>query len=412
MTPVMSSWIKKIGFDEGSVYMQLHEKTKKGIDTYEYNPSDPDSIYGDWIDSGSKGGYWWDSIRDKLSPAFKHGKPPSYLETGYGEEETYTQSEETKEFKMKGEVASGTIGVGTSREGFPLPSTTQKPSVQMPSYVPFSGSTGEAPMSTAPGESQYTSGRVFAPETVTGHKKVGPGAKRKRGKSSIRPSIVPYNPSTISLKNSVPKLNSQAYIKRMAKHIGWDGMSNTTAQKIMALVTINEEYNKSRYNSVVVGNVMDFDILLRYPDAPLGEKACEKAWKKINAHEGDLYIYEDLGHGGKRINVGKYKYWWDDKESKNVITYNKEEVFDAIERVLDYLGITDSAIQLKINEGFAPDLSTEYYCGTEQRGGITYQVNFHNRHGEPIFEGIAVVAKGNCSIPACDYEIIDEEVKT
>ena len=36
MTPVMSSWIKKIGYDEGSLYMQVHEPTKQGIDTYEY----------------------------------------------------------------------------------------------------------------------------------------------------------------------------------------------------------------------------------------------------------------------------------------------------------------------------------------------------------------------------------------
>lgn len=419
-TPVSSTWISHVAVRGKDLFVKIPGWDKGPWAGFRFGDEDIAGMKGrEMMESGSRGGWVWDNIwagggkgPRPLKPGINEGiSGIRYSKDPFGGEAEVTgfgTFESRKEELLH--PSTGHIGTEKTRRPLGTPaSTTQKPSVQFPSYVPFEESKDPG-FQTSTTPSVMTPGRIASSSSITGSIKAGPGRKRARGKSSSRPAVVPYNP-TISLKNSAPKLNSQAYIKKMGKEMGWGGMSNSTAQKIMALVKIHELNNLPRYNSIVIGNVMDFDVLLRYPDAPNGEKACRKEWIKINAHEGDLYLYEDLGHGGKRHNVGKYKYWWDDKENKNVVKYNKEEVFEAIEKLLNSWGVTNSEIQVKIKNGLAPDLSTEYYAGSMEVDGVVYQTNFHNRKGEPVFEGIAIVERGNCSAPACEYEII-EEVKT
>lgn len=416
-TPVSSTWISHVAVQGKKLFMKIPGWKKGPWAGFQFSDEDTAGMKGrEMMESASRGGWVWDNIwagggkgPRPLKPGINEGiSGIIYSKDPFGGEAEVTgfgTFESRKEELLH--PSTGHIGTEKTRRPLGTPaSTTQKPSVQFPSYVPFEESKDPG-FQTSTTPSVMTPGRIASSSSITGSIKAGPGRKRARGKSSSRPAVIPYNP-TISLKNSAPKLNSQAYIKKMGKEMGWGGMSNSTAQKIMALVKIHELNNLPRYNSIVIGNVMDFDVLLRYPDAPNGEKACRKEWIKINAHEGDLYLYEDLGHGGKRHNVGKYKYWWDDKENKNVVKYNKEEVFEAIEKLLTSWGVTNSEIQVKIKNGLAPDLSTEYYAGTMEVDGVVYQTNFHNRKGEPVFEGIAIVERGNCSAPACEYEIIEE----
>ena len=69
---------------------------------------------------------------------------------------------------------------------------------------------------------------------------------------------------------------------------------------------------------------------------------------------------------------------------------------------------TNSRVWNLINKGIPPALSTEYYCRTTKREGTTFQTNFHNGKGEPIFRGIAIVDIGNCDEPFCSYEVKED----
>ncbi|MHA2086323.1 MAG: hypothetical protein ACXABD_21470, partial [Candidatus Thorarchaeota archaeon] len=289
MTPVKSSWIKDIGYDEGSVYMELHKPTSKGITTYEYNPEDTEGVGDAWLESDSKGGFYWDFVRDQYGPAFKHGKPPAYLETGYGEDLGFTQSEETRAFKMKGDVASGTVGVGTTRNPYPAPQGDED-------IVPINIS--ETPsMSTMEGTSIYTPGRVVDPSSITGHKKVGPGAKRKRGRKKEGDlSIIPYNPSIYNEKfKSV--LNSQKALSRFAKTIstdhnpqGWS-MRPETTYKIKELI-VELAKSSSRVNRVSFGNSIKAGHKYNYGGED--EEICPRDYKKNIGKIVPLGIYHNL----------------------------------------------------------------------------------------------------------------------
>lgn len=416
-TPVSSTWIETVSVKDKRLWVKIPGWDKGPYAGYEFSDNETAFEAGiEMLSSGSKGGYMWDNIwagggkgpRPTQPGINEHIKGIHYAQSPFGAEEQvsgFGTFEQRKEGLLN--PPEGFIGTEKTRRPLGMKETATASPSAIPSYVPFSETTYDQPIATVGGETVYTGGYEYNPQSITSSTKTGVGAKRTPGRSTTRPSVVPYNP-TLRL-HSAPKLNSQAYIMRLAEKLNWN-MSKSTAQKIKELFNYNESNNIPRYNSFVVGNVMDFDIILRYPDNPNGEKACPKAWKKINAHEGDLYLYEDLGHGGMRYNVGKYKYWWDDKENKNMIVYNKEEVFEELHKLLNQWGVRNSRILSKISKGEAPDLSTEYYCSYEEREGIQYQVNFHNSYGDPIFEGIAIVERGNCSAPACNYDIIEEVI--
>ena len=408
MTPVKSSWIKKIGFDEGSVYMQVHDKTSKGIDTYEYNPSDTSQVYEDWIDSGSKGEYWWDSVRDVLSPAFKHGQPPSYLETGYGEDLAETQSEETRQYKMEGEPEKGLLGAGTTSAPYQLVGgpTEEGDSIYQ---APQNLTTTEAPTQTTSYKSVFTPGYVRSPTSITGTKKVGPGRKRSPGKSKSRPSIVPYNATlynsaliTNTFEEEIPKM------LRLGKQIDW-GMSKSTAYNFLNLVK-HLNSNIWRCNSIAIGNEMAFIMPLYYQNASGGidvEYACPEAFKKVKNHVGKLYLYPNLGHEGSKIDVGTYeRMGWNDEDNKPILKLNYDD--DKIIELLTRWNKLDSNIMNRLQQKLVPEMSTEYFCLPQEMDGKIMQTNIHNSKGEPVYEGIAIVDYGNCSSEHCEFQLVEE----
>jgi hypothetical protein len=403
MIPVSSTWISHVGVQGKRLWVKIPNWTGKGKGPYagyEFESNEEAFQAGkEMQESGSRGAYMWDNIWAG------GGKGPRPTQAGINENITGIHYSNNPfgadiEHPFAGEGRSeeqiGLLQEGTFQE-------RQKGLLQPPQGFLGTESTRRPLIQTS-----------FQQETKQKQKKpiISNPSSVKAPAATIQDYPVYTAPKqdwySYSLKNSAPKLNSQAYIKQMADKIGWN-MSNSTAQKIMQLVDLNQYFNTPRFNSIVVGNPMDFDTVLRYPDNPQGERACKEAWKRINAHEGDLYLYEDLAHGGKRYNVGTYKYWWDDTEERPIVQYNKEQVYEKIEKLLNSWGVNNSNIQMKINSNMAPDLSTEYYCIVEERDGEKYQTNFHNRHGEPVFEGIAIVNRGNCAAPACKYEIIDDD---
>jgi hypothetical protein len=382
--------------------MEVHDETSRGITTYEYNPEDTEEVGDAWIESDSKGAYWWDQIRDIFSPAFKHGKPPAYLETGYGEDLGFTQSEETRAFKMKGDVASGTVGVGTTRNPYPAPQGDED-------IVPINIS--ETPsMSTMEGTSIYTPGRVVDPSSITGHKKVGPGAKRKRGRKKEGDlSIIPYNPSIYNEKfKSV--LNSQKALSRFAKTIstdhnpqGWS-MRPETTYKIKELI-VELAKSSSRVNRVSFGNSIKAGHKYNYGGED--EEICPRDYKKNIGKIVPLGIYHNLE---ERANI-ELPEWqvigthevlgWDDELgqelAKNDYDVDKIDTFFRTRNERNWIW------EDYLSKGIEPPISGAYTCNVKKYNNINYQVNID-------LKSMSFVPDGNCPWDVCNFKVHEEVI--
>ena len=49
-------------------------------------------------------------------------------------------------------------------------------------------------------------------------------------------------------------------------------------------------------------------------------------------------------------------------------------------------------------------MSTEYYAATKEIDGKLMQYNYRDLEGDNVFSGIAIVNKGNCGPPFCEFE--------
>lgn len=357
MTPVMSSWIKGIGYRDGTLFFETHDQTadagKYGY--YDVGELEAERLAMEWFESGSKGEFWHEAIKGVLSPARKMGRIP--LPKMLGSKEYEKQAKQMREEKMEPSTYTSATKPGTTAAPFTTPrSTPSKSTAQW---------TG-----TSPSDTMYR-----------------------------KPEYQLYNSDA-----SVPTL------LKIGKEMGWN-MSKNTAYNIIDLLRYNKQKHRPRYNSWIAGNPMDFDVILRYPDNPNGEKACKKEWKKINAHSGDLVIYDDLGHGGRAHKIGTYEYFWSEEQDRPVMIYEKESVYERLNAILEEMGQQDSMLYLKIQNNEPPSISTEYYAGSKIHEGVEYQVNFHDSNFEPRFERIAFVNAGNCDAPHCTFKEVEEARK-
>ena len=406
MTPVKSSWIKKIGYDEGSVYMQTHDRTKKGIDTYEYNPQDTQSLYTDWIDSGSKGGFWWDWVEGVYSPAFKHGKPPAYLETGFGEDLPFTQSEQTKEFKIEGSEELGIIGAGTTRAPFGIKDSPSVP-YQAPDAMYTTTTTGPIDVTTTE-PSIATSGYITDPG-ITGSKKVGPGPKRKRGKSTTRDPIIPYNP-TIYNEKFRAILNSQSALLRFAKGIstdhnptGWS-MQRDTTYKIKELFGALHKHS-TRVNRVSYGNSIKAGHPYNYGGAD--EFVCVPSYKQNIGKTVPLGIYHNLDNKGD-INlpdwqvIGTHEVLGWDEELGGEIAKNNYDI-DKIDLFFNTRNERNWIWEDYLSKNVEPPISGAYTCNVKTINDKNWQVNIK-------LKSMSFVPDGNCPWDICNFKV--EEVNS
>jgi len=390
MTPVASKWIKAVGFDEGSLYMQVHDRTKQGIDTYEYNPSDPEALYEDWVDSGSKGVFWWEYIRDIYSPAFKHGKPPAYLETGYGEDQFGTP-EETRAYKAEG---GGVIeGAGDTGEPYTLKTPYEWEHVGDVNYTGFPTITGKAKTSTNP-------------------KGAGRKSKPGRKKTTTTPSSpypIAYNPTYNEKFREV--LNSASALRRFAKGIstdhlptGWS-MKQDTPYKISELV--NEIAKKAfRYNRVSFGNSVKAGHPYNYGGED--EFICPRDYKKNVGKKVPLGIYHNREKPGSvelpdwQI-IGTHEVLgWDDTLGQEIAKneYDEKKINEFFEKLGE-----ENWIQAYFDAGEEPPISGAYSCNVVKYNDKNYQVNIE-------LKSMSFVPDANCPWDICNFKYTPQEEVT
>jgi len=259
--------------------------------------------------------------------------------------------------------------------------------------------TTEAPSFAPSAESVATPGRVASKTSITGSVKTGPGRKRKPGRKgpSAPPRIVPFNLTNSAI--DVSKLSYKRY-NTLALEVFGEGIGNKTWQKQRKIQNHLNMYYKPRFNSISIGNVMNFDIPLRYivEGKEIHEFACKKEFKKIRRHNGSLFLYSDMGHGGTRTVVGDYEYWWDEEKDMPMgrLNYDTEKILKLVPE--------NSIIAQRINAGLTPEMSTEYYAANREVDGKSFQIKFRDLDGDNVFSGIAIVNKGNCGPPFCEFE--------
>ena len=190
----------------------------------------------------------------------------------------------------------------------------------------------------------------------------------------------------------------------LALEVFGEGIGNKTWQKQRKIQDHLKLHYKLRFNSISLGNVMNFDIPLLYifNGKKVHEFACKEEFKKIRKHNGSLFLYSDMAHGGRRTIVGEYEYFWDKEKDMPMgrLNYDKEKILALVPE--------DSQIAQRLNAGLTPEISTEYYADNKMIEGKNMQFRFRNIDGDNVFRGIAIVNKGNCGPPFCNFE---EEVE-
>jgi hypothetical protein len=389
LTPVMSAWIEKVGTYKG--HLAVKYKFADDIAFYPYKPPGEgrgeeiaEEKYKEMMAAGSKGGWIWDNILMPPSKygmesgrlfergsRIKHRTPPGRPAIYRGELPEFGEQagtiEEMREYKIKGEPSMGIIGAGTTREPF---------KAIIPKTQPHFVTVGPAMTSIA-----Y------------------PLKKKARVSSALDPS----------------KLSFKKYNEALKK-TGQPTIGQKTYQKLRKATDYYNQY-RLKYNafsltenSLFLGNPMNFDIPLYYPDKDskkgyIKEFACKRDWRKIENHTGNMYLYDDLEHSGNKYIVGTYKHWWDEKTDMPVIKYNIDE--ETIRELHQKLGYETSPILERIDNGLPPEMSTEYYSRIEKINGKKFQRDFMNSEGQPRLEGIAIVKAGNCDKDHCKFVKVD-----
>ena len=416
MTPVMSAWAESVGAYKGQLLVKYHDEVD--IFGYPYGGISPDvgytsaagtrpedmgeQKYLEITDAGSKGGWIWDNILMRPSQygmeqgrlfekgsKIKHRKPPGRpMRFKYQPVPSFGVGPETpaemREKKMKGYAEFP--GLGVSREPWRMGGLKLAPGEGLPERM------RERP----PGEERL-------------RKELPPEAPAER---MVIPEALPsYRPIQIRRSALPPlfKLSRKKFNQAVSK-LGIDTFGTRSIDKVKELVKRAEEYRKNnqiRYNSISMGNPMAFGIPLFYDiNGKISEEyPCKKEWQKIENHQGNIWLYDDLGHGGERITVGTYDYLgWDDELDLPMVKFDYDEKLIRLK-----INNTDSEIIKRFDEGLEPDMSTEYYCKTIEHEGKTWQMDFRNARGEARFDGIALVEFGNCPSGHCNFERVNSK---
>ena len=425
ITPVSSTWISHIAVEDNTLYAKIPGWDKGPWMPFRFGSSDIAGMKGrEMRAADSKGAWVWDNIWAEHVKPFSKGERDLRPGVMGGDSAEFPfmfddvaeiQHGGTFEQRREGLLQPGPGLVGTEGTRRPLlfkptapaiapavPGIMEGPGVVrgFSEFTPFSSTAPTAPSATTT-TAVATPGRVADPASITGSKKTGPGRKRKRGVKpsgpAIPPAIVPFN-----ITNSAPDISELSFKRYNALSIEvfGEGIGNKTWAKQRKIQNYLNNTYQLRFNAISVGNVMNFDIPLVYivNGKEVHEFACKEEFKKIRKHNGSLFLYSDMRHGGNKVVVGDYEYWWDKEKDMPMAKFNYDH-----EKILTLVP-EDSAIAQRINAGLTPEMSTEYYAPTKVINGKTMQYKFFNIDGENIFKGIAIVNKGNCGPPFCKFE--------
>lgn len=435
MVPVQSSWLESMGVKDQFLWFKpknwpyfagyqfdTHEIARqKYLDASEGSTTK-------WGESGSTGAWIWENIWAEGVKPFSKGPRPTRAGIIGGARYSRNPFEDRDFGGFGGRVTQGPQELERQRlieggPGYIGTGATGAPLRQTPTFQYLGGrevKTGiEGPVKTP--EVKY----VKDPKDIRGYRQVGKGRPRRKGRRKPTDPTPPIRvfpdfqkaidaaAAQSRTRNAVYDVDRLSYkrVNAIMQDLTGEGMSPNTWTKFKKFIESYKEQGNFRFNSIVVGNPMSFDVTLRYNNPnggrPLEEKVCPKEWKKISAHSGNLFLYENLGHGGKKKIVGNYDYWWDEKEDKSVVKMNYDD-----EKIINYLikwGKEDSFMMDRLRKNQPLSMSTEYYCSVVKHDGTKYQMNFHDNDGNPKFNGIALVERGNCDDPFCTFEPIKEE---
>jgi hypothetical protein len=414
-TPVSSTWISHVAVRGRDLFMKIPGWKAGPWAGYRFSDSDIAGVKGrQMLSSDSRGGWVWDNIWAPGVKPFSKGpratrpginddilgiryiNDPHGGEASIGETETF---EERKEGLLR--PGPGLIGTDYTRRGLTL---TQTPT-QSTHYAPIQTTTGQTPGQGI----NYTSMQTPSKKAKTTQNPKGAGRKKKPGRKKgsatgttdvVGTQSVSYVPP--QYYNSATQLTFSRANAIMEEARG-KGFSKTTWQELKRFIELAEKSMLFRTNSIDIGNPMSFDVKLRYlQNGTVSEEyACKREWRKVKNHKGNLYLYEDLEHGGNKHIVGNYKYYWDKDKDMPMIKRDIDE--QKIQDLHREWGISESPILDKLKLNIPVSMSTEYFCGTMVHKGKKYQVNINNGKGEPILKGIAIVKQGNCDSPFCTF---------
>lgn len=426
VTPVSSSWISHIAVEDNTLYAKVPGWDKGPWMPFRFESSDIAGMKGRQMrGADSKGAWVWDNIWAEHVKPFSKGERDLRPGVSGGDSAEFPfmfddvdeiQHGGTFEQRRAGLLDPGPGLIGTEGTRRPLlfkpttpaiapavPGIMEGPGVVQGfgEFTPFS-QTGPAPAATTTTQ-VATPGRVVAPASVTGSKKTGPGRKRTPGRKgpASPPSIVPFN-----ITNSTPDISELSFKRYNALSIEvyGEGIGNKTWAKQRKIQNYLNTHYKLRFNAISVGNIMNFDIPLQYiyNGVISTEYACKDEFKKIRKHNGSLFLYSDMAHGGSKVVVGDYEYSWNNDKDMPIakFNYDKEKILSLVPE--------DSIIAQRLNAGLEPNMSTEYFADTKKINGKLMQYNYRNLDGDNIFRGIAIVNTPNCGPPFCKFE---EEVE-
>jgi hypothetical protein len=383
MTPVMSSWLDKIGFEYNTLYMTTH-------DGYEYfkpmhgGQAEAEAEYYKWTDSGSKGGYFWDNFADR-SPPWKRTTIPSSLTTGYGEDIGLGTPEETREFKMEGDMF--VEGAGETREPlkFKEPLDISPPEYN-PTHDPF----------------------AFAKEPKGKGRPRSPGAKAEGHVSrETERKMNPYgskSPYPITYNEAFKAvMNSASALRRFAKNIstdhlpeGW-GMRQDTPYKIKELVEALGTAS-TRLNRVSFGNSVKAGHPYNYGGED--EFICPQHYKANIGKKVPLGIYHNLEVPGKPYLpewqvIGTHEVLgWDDELGQEIAKneYDENKINEFFVKHNE-----ENWIKPYLDAGQEPPISGAYTCGLKKHNGKNFQINID-------LKSMSFVPDGNCPWDICNFK--------
>ena len=436
ITPVSSTWISKVAVEDNTLYVKVPKWEKGPWMPFRF---ESDKIAGEkgreMLSSGSKGGWVWDNIWAAHVKPFSKGERDLRPGVSGGDSAEFPFMFDDFELAEVMDFGEGTFEhrreelleppeglIGTERTRRPLqfeaeaieapetpyqvPTELYNPTAEPQGIIPFEESRDPG-FTTATEPSVLTAGRVADPSSITGTKKVGPGAKRKRGISKDRLSIVPYNP-TIYNEKFREVLNSNSMLMRFAKSIstdhiptGW-GMKSGTTYKIKELIYELANY-ATRVNRVSYGNSIKAGHKYNYGGED--EEICPRDYKKNIGKTVPLGIYHNLDKKGN-IELPEWQVvgthevlGWDDELGQEIAKNNYD--IDKIDLFFNTRNERNWVWEDYLSKGMEPPISGAYTCNVKKHNGINYQVNID-------LKSMSFVPDGNCPWDVCNFKV--EEV--
>ena len=442
VTPVSSTWISDVAVEDNTLYIKVPGWDKGPWMPFRYDSPQKAGEKGrDMIGAGSKGGWVWDNIWAEHVKPFSKGERDLRPGVSGGDSAEFpfmfdevdeVQGFGTFEERQKALLDPGPGLRGTDYTRRPLEFTTPPGEEEIEPFdiygseftpglefnvtdlpeapkIPMNITSLQIPEQTTAQGPDYTGGYTYDPASITGTKRSGPGAKRKRGKSKSRTSIIPYNTTSLYNEKFKTILNSQKALSRFALNMtsknnpqGWS-MRPLTTYKIKELFYALANH-ATRQNRVSFGNSIKGGHPYNYGGED--EFICARDYKKNIGKVVPLGIYHNLDKTGE-ISLPEYQIigthevlGWDEENNKEIAKndYDEDKINEFFKKRNEHNWIFEDYL----SKGLEPPISGAYTCNVKKINDTNYQLNID-------LVSMSFVPDGNCPWDLCNFKT--EEVK-